>query len=83
MKFLYISDDSNNKETKTIIEDMKNYNFLYYKHNLPSLGHDKNIVSCLSNKEFKYIWLMGDSMSISDNAIKNILKIIKLSLQTS
>ena len=76
---VYVSDDSNNKETKIIIEEyMKNYNFLYYKHNIPSLGHDKNIVSCLSNKEFKYIWLMGDSMSISDNALKNILNIIKL-----
>ena len=57
---------------------MKKYNFLNYKHNLPSLGHDKNIVSCLSNKKFKYIWLMGDSMSISDNAIKNILDIIEI-----
>ena len=75
---IHISDDSNNKETKIIIEEfMENYNLLYYTQNIPSLGHDKNIVSCLSNKESKYIWLMGDSMSISDNAIKIILDIIE------
>ena len=49
-----------------------------YSQNIPSLGHDRNIVSCLSNKEYEYIWLMGDSMSISDNAIKIILDIIEI-----
>jgi len=74
---IYISDDSNNLETKKIIDEYKkDYNSLYYTQNIPSLGHDRNIVSCLSNKEFEYIWLMGDSMSISDNAVKQILEII-------
>jgi len=76
---VHISDDSDNEETKKIIEEyMKKYNFLHYSQNIPSLGHDRNIVSCLSNKESEYIWLMGDSMSISDNAIKIILDIIEL-----
>ena len=30
---------------------MKNYNLLNYSQNIPSLGHDRNIVSCLSNKD--------------------------------
>ena len=53
---IHISDDSNNEETKKIIEEyMKKYNFLHYSQNIPSLGHDRNIVSCLSNKESEYI----------------------------
>jgi|TARA_B100001175_G_scaffold41955_1_gene31221 hypothetical protein len=75
---IHISDDSNNEETKIVIEEyMKDYDLLFYIQNTPSLGHDRNIVSCLSNKESEYIWLMGDSMSVTNNAIKKILDIIQ------
>ncbi len=75
---IYISDDSSNDETKKIISKyIKEYEFLFYKQNIPSLGHDKNIIESLLNKRTEYVWLLGDSTLIADGAINQILKIIE------
>tara|TARA_B100000795_G_scaffold270057_1_gene262330 strand:+ start:14069 stop:15001 length:933 start_codon:yes stop_codon:yes gene_type:complete len=74
---IYVSDDSQNVHTKEVINSfMQDYDLLFYKQNIPSLGHDKNIISCLSFHNTDYIWLIGDSISIADNAIKIILELI-------
>lgn len=73
-----ILDDSKNNDTYEMVNDYKkDYGFLFYSQNVPSLGHDRNIISCLSFKETDYIWLIGDSISIAQNAISHILEIIE------
>ena len=75
---IYISDDSNNHETQKVINKyIKQYKFLFYNHNNTSLGHDKNIIQSLLEKETKYIWLLGDSTLIADNAIGEIINLIQ------
>jgi glycosyltransferase involved in cell wall biosynthesis len=75
---IYISDDSDNNRTHEMIKSyIKDYQFLFYTHNSPSLRHDKNIISCLSSIETNYIWLIGDSISLSENALFQVLSIIE------
>lgn len=75
---IYISDDSTNNKTKDIIRKyMNEYDFLFYKQNNPSLGHDSNIVQSLLNKSSEYVWLLGDSTVIADGAINQVIKIIR------
>ncbi len=75
---IYISDDSDNSLTTKMIKSLKqDYQYLFYTKNNPSLGHDKNIISCLSSIETDYIWLIGDSIIINDNAISKVLNLIE------
>lgn len=75
---IYISDDSNNHETEKVIQKYtKQYKFLFYNQNSPSLGHDKNIIKSLLEKETEYVWLLGDSTLIADNAITEVINIIQ------
>jgi len=75
---IYISDDSDNNRTHEMIKSyIQDYQFLFYTHNIPSLRHDKNIISCLSSIETNYIWLIGDSISLSENALLQVLSIIE------
>ena len=75
---IYILDDSNNSDTSEMVKQYREeYKLLFYSQNTPSLGHDKNIISCLSFEETDYIWLMGDSISIAENAVNRVLGIIE------
>ncbi len=76
---LYISDDSNNNETKDSVEKLqKKYNNIFYSKNEPSLGHDKNYIKTMSLPKEDYIWYLGDSMVIENGAIEKIINIIAL-----
>lgn len=75
---IYILDDSNNIHTSEMVKSYREeYDLLFYCHNNPSLGHDKNIIACLSLKQTEYIWLIGDSICITENSIKRVLSIIE------
>jgi len=70
---LYISDDSNNEETKLVVVDLKKeYDYIYYYKNQPGLGHDKNCIRTLALPNEEYIWYLGDSIIIEDGGIKNV-----------
>lgn len=74
---IYISDDSPDKTTEEIIFDIKReYPYIFYKKNKPSLGHDKNCLSTLNYPSENYIWYLGDSRIIQKGGIERILQII-------
>jgi abequosyltransferase len=75
---LYISDDSNNEETKLVVVDLKKeYDYIYYYKNQPGLGHDKNCIRTLALPNEEYIWYLGDSIIIEDGGIKKVLDVIE------
>src|SRR5690242_16353532 len=74
---VYISDDSNNDNTKIVIEELQiKYNLIFYYKNEISLGHDKNCLQTIFLPNEKYVWYLGDSMIIKNGAFKKILDII-------
>lgn len=74
---VYISDDSNNKDTKIAIQELQTaHSLISYFKNEPSLGHDKNCIRTLSIPKEKYIWYLGDSMILNKGTIGKILKIV-------
>lgn len=72
---IYISDDSDNDDTKIMIENLvQDYPYIEYRHNTPSLGHDANCFFTLSLPEEEYVWYLADSRYIKPGAIKTILE---------
>lgn len=75
---IYVSDDSTDDKTELLIKELKKeYEFLYYHKNSPSLGHDENCFATLKLPSEKYIWYLGDSMIIEKNAISIVLGLIE------
>lgn len=75
---VYVSDDSNNKETEELIARIKTkYPYIFYSANNPSLGHDKNCIKTLSLPTEEYVWYLGDSIIIEQGGIECILKNIE------
>ena len=75
---IYVSDNSSNFETEKIIRELKNqYEFIFYHKNTHDLGHDKNSFYVVQLPESDYVWLYGDSFSLKDGAVKNILETIE------
>jgi hypothetical protein len=72
---IYISDDSDNDLTKNMITELKkDYGYIYYFKNKPSLGHDRNCLYTLSLPDEEYIWYLGDSIRVKNGKIKDILE---------
>ncbi len=75
---IFISDDSTDLETCKLIDSLKlQYEHIYYVKNEPSLGHDKNILNALQFPTTEYVWLLGDSVIVRENAMADIIDIIE------
>ncbi|PLW80809.1 glycosyl transferase family 2 [Candidatus Woesearchaeota archaeon] len=75
---IYISDDSNNDDTKMIITELKSdYKYIYYHKNEPSLGHDKNCFATLNLPHEEYVWYIGDSIIIENDSLSKIMHLIE------
>ncbi len=74
---IYISDDSDNDDTKNIISELKkDYEYIYYHKNEPSLGHDKNCFATLNLADTDFIWYLGDSIGIKKGSLIEVLNVI-------
>jgi glycosyltransferase involved in cell wall biosynthesis len=77
---IVISDNNSRDNTSVMISQLMsqhtNINIKFHK-NKKNLGYGKNINELIKLSESKYIWLCGDDDYISDNAIYNILNILK------
>jgi hypothetical protein len=71
---IYVSDDSPNDETKRALSSIKN---LYYRHNVPALGHDTNLPATLAWPQADYVWLLGDTRSIRKGQLDKILAFLQ------
>ena len=74
---VYIFDDSKDLKTEKWAKELKLvYPHINYFHNLPNLGHDKNLIQSIMIPNTDYVWLLGDSIIIKQGAISKILQII-------
>ncbi len=74
---IYISDDSNNNKTKDFISELsREYKYIFYNKNAPSLGHDNNCFKTLSLPKEDYIWYLGDSIFIQQGGLEIIMDLI-------
>lgn len=74
---IYISDDSDNDDTKHMISSIKkNYEYLYYHKNIHRLGHDKNCFAALNLPSEKYISHLGDALFFEKGAIDFLVHVI-------
>jgi abequosyltransferase len=77
---VYISDDSTNDNTRTMVEELaKEYPHLFYVKNTPSLGHDLNCLKTLSMPSTEYVWYLNDSAIIVPEALAKILEVLDAS----
>jgi hypothetical protein len=76
---VYISDDSTNRKTEVIYNELKekHKNIFYFKNNT-RLGHDNNCIKTILLPSETYVWYIGDSMIIKKGAIKKIIEIISI-----
>ena len=76
---VYISDDSNNEDTKNLILQLQNkHDLIFYHKNEITLGHDLNFFRTIKLPKEDYVWYLGDSIIIKVGAIEKILGIISL-----
>ena len=75
---VYISDDSNSEESQIILQYLRaiEYPYIYYYHNEPGLGHDRNCIRTLSLTTEDYTWYLGDSAIIKNGGISKVLMVI-------
>ena len=77
---IYISDDSLDSDTEIFIQELKKkYPFISYKKNIPSLGHDDNLLHSLKLPNTDFVWLLGDTVIIKEGAISSLIDIISQS----
>jgi abequosyltransferase len=69
---VYISDDSNNDETKEMIARLE-YDRIFYVKNTPANGHDLNFFRTLSMPDAEYVWYLGDSITVFPERLEEII----------
>ena len=75
---IYVSDNSSNDDTESIIGELKKrYEFIFYYKNTVDLGHDRNSFYVAQLPQSDYVWLLGDSLSLKEGSVKNILRTIE------
>lgn len=75
---LYISDDSDTSETSEVIAKLRSeYEYIYYTHNNPRLGHDQNFFATLSLSDCDYVWYLGDSIYLKPGHLNEILSVLE------
>lgn len=68
---VYISDDSPDHETQSVVSELRRiYDRIYYTQNMPGLGHDRNFVATVQLPESDYVWYLGDSVVINAGDIE-------------
>ena len=76
---IYISDNSIDNRTETIIQELqKNYEYIYYYRNREDVGHDKNSFFVAQLPDSDYVWLYGDSLMLKAGAVNRMLNIFSI-----
>jgi glycosyltransferase involved in cell wall biosynthesis len=72
---LYVSDDSPDLETEHVIADFAaNGSSVHYRRNVPSLGHDDNIIASLLWPVEDFVWILGDAGWIEPEGFDRIMQ---------
>jgi len=71
---VYISDDSKDSATEQMVAELKmEYEFIFYRRNEPSNGHDKNFFATLALPDTDFVWYLGDSLYLRSGVIADVL----------
>lgn len=71
---VYISDDSKDEATAQMVEALRmEYEFIYYRRNVPGLGHDRNFFATIAMPDSDYVWYLGDSLSLRPGVLGEVL----------
>lgn len=71
---VYVSDDSTDSKTETVINELKAVHpLIIYRRNDPCLGHDSNLFSTLGMPDTDFVWLLGDSLFVKPGGLEHIL----------
>lgn len=74
---VYISDDSTDLKTQEVVTRLQmQYEHIYYRHNQPGLGHDRNFFATLAMPDCDYVWYMGDSLYFPQGVISEIIEVL-------
>src|SRR5260221_1138134 len=74
----YISDNASEDETPEIIREFgKKVPRAYYSRNATNLGGDGNNVHIRRLAKGEYLWVIGDDELLCENALANVLTLIK------
>jgi glycosyltransferase involved in cell wall biosynthesis len=74
---VYISDDSTDLKTAAAITRLQlQYEHIFYRHNQPGLGHDRNFFATLAMPDCDYVWYLGDSLYIQRGVISEIIEVL-------
>ena len=74
---VYISDDSPDDETEAVIKGLaQTIPGIRYRHNIPPLRHDRNIVESLLWPDEDYVWILGDTGWVKPGGFSHILDLL-------
>lgn len=74
---IYISDDSNDDLTEGIVGGfIERFDHIFYRRNVPSLGHDKNVLGTLIWPDADYVWLLGDTLRPKRGELEKMLEFL-------
>lgn len=75
---IYISDDSKDDLTEaTAARFIERSGEVFYRRNVPSLGHDKNVLGTLMWPNADYVWLLGDTLRPRKGELERMLGFLK------
>lgn len=73
---LVVRDNNSNYDIKKLFPEL-NYDKFEYIRNDFNIGADANIARCMENCNTKWLWILGDDDLIKNNAVLNILDLLK------
>lgn len=74
---IYIFDDSDNQSTKNLYDShWASCSFIKYIKSESTLGHDDNILKCLSFPSEDYVWIVADSRRLIDGMLQYVYSML-------
>tara|TARA_Y100001936_G_C16081437_1_gene678177 strand:- start:1337 stop:2257 length:921 start_codon:yes stop_codon:yes gene_type:complete len=72
-----LSQDGRNEKIMKFSKQLANkYDNFYFIEHTDRLGHDDNFLKCFDLHDSDYTWILGDSISIHEGSIREILDVI-------
>jgi abequosyltransferase len=71
---VHVLDDSSNEDTAQALEGLQQQEALdvVYRHNRPSLRHDRNLIAALQSPDAEHVWLLGDGALVREAGLRRV-----------
>ena len=75
---LIVSDNASTDKTSQVVKDFIAQGMpIKYNRNRENVGAGRNFLLCINKAKGKYIWLLGDDDFLKENALKQLIEILK------